>query len=197
MKYGEMPRCHEEVIFNKLVAAAGGDESILAKIVQGAVEITLRVVSFLTATSKQVVNYDRSIADSLKAGKYGWKNDGITDANFPSTETGEREVEFGMFYFNKNTESDANIAQMKSEGFRPATMKETLAYGEKNPEEQRKYPMIGLGSVALLSGYRLVAYLYGDGSWRDARLNFCVNEWNGRCRFLGVRICPLSIDPGV
>ncbi|MCX6717834.1 MAG: hypothetical protein NTU76_04140, partial [Candidatus Taylorbacteria bacterium] len=81
---------------------------------RGHAEITLRVVSFLTATSKQVVNYDRSIADSLKAGKYGWKNDDITDANFPSTETGEREVEFGMFYFNKNTESDANIAQMKS-----------------------------------------------------------------------------------
>ncbi len=151
-------------------------------------EMVSKTISFLTATSKQVVNYDRSIADSFNAGKYDRRNIEITDANFPSTETGERKVEFGMFHFNKDTRSDANIAQMKAEGFRPATMKETLAYGEKNPEEQRKYTIIGLGSVANLRGPRRVASLSGTGSRRDAYLSFYVSEWLGGCRFLGVRI---------
>ena len=152
----------------------------LTKFLRG--EMVSKTISFLTATSKQVVNYDRSIADSLKAGKYDRPNIDITDANFPSTETGERKVEFGVFHFNKDTESDANIAQMEEEGFRPATMKETLAYGEKNPEEQRKYSIIGLG------GNRPVACLCGDGSKRDVLLRYCGGGWHGDCRFLGVRI---------
>jgi len=197
MKYGELTRGQEEAILNKLVAAANGDETILTKIIQGVVEITLRIISYLVGTSKQVVDYDRSINDSVKAGKYDWTNDNITDANFPSKEKGKRKVEFGVFHFNKNIESDANITQMKAEGFRPATMKETLAYGEKNPEEQRKYPIIGLGSVARLDGCRQVAYLYSDGSGRNANLNYYDSEWYGNCRFLGVRICPLPIAPGV
>ena len=164
MKYGDMPRSHEEVILNKLVAAANGDESILKKIVDGVVEITLRLISFLVATSKFVVDYDQSVADSLKEGKYDWVNDGITDANFPSDEKGKREVGFGMFHFNKTMQSEDIIAKMKAEGFRPATMKEKLAYGKKNPEEQRKYPIVALGSVAPLDGGRCVGCLCGGGS---------------------------------
>jgi hypothetical protein len=152
------------------------------------VEITLRVISFLTSTTKQTVNYNRSITDSLTAGKYDWKNENITDANFPSKEEGEREVEFGLFHFNKTTKSDDNVAQMKKEGFRPATMKELLVFGEKNPEEQRKYPIIALGSVAKLGGIRRVGYLYGNGSARDVRLLCYACEWRDDCRFLGVRI---------
>ncbi len=188
MKYGELKRGHEEVIFNKLVAAAGGDESILMKIIQGVAEISIQIVSFLTSTTKQVVNYDRSIADSLMAGKYDWKNDNITDANFPSDEKGQRKVEFGVFHFNKTTESDDNVAKMKAEGFRPATMKELLAYGEKNPKEQRKYPIIALGLVARLDGRRPVGDLRGSSGGRDADLGYDGLEWRVCCRFLGVRI---------
>jgi hypothetical protein len=143
-----------------------------------------KTISFLTATSKQVVNYDRSIADSLKAGE----NDDITDVNFPSKETGEREVEFGMFHFNKDTRSDANIAQMKAEGFRPPTMKEMLAYMEKNPEEQLKYPIVCLGAVAELGGVWRVAYLCGIGAARLIGLQIYSFGWTANCRFLGVRI---------
>jgi hypothetical protein len=188
MKYGTLTRGQDEAILNMLVSAADGDESILTKMLQGAVEITLRVISFLTSTLKQVVNYDRSIAESLTAGKYNWTNPSITDANFPSKEEGEREVEFGLFHFNKTTKSDDNVAQMKKEGFRPATMKELLAFGEKNPEEQRKYPIIALGSVAELDGDRPVGCLYGGGSGRIVRLGYYDGGWDDDCRFLGVRI---------
>jgi hypothetical protein len=77
---------------------------------------------------------------------------------------------------------------MKKDGFRPATMKELLSYGEKNPEEQRKYPIIGLGSVAELRGSRRVGcFLDEDPSLRSASLRSFDFDWHGRCRFLAVR----------
>jgi ABC-type uncharacterized transport system YnjBCD substrate-binding protein len=172
---------------NALVKKVGGREKVL-QILSDVVEVVMKAVSFLTSTTKQTVNYNRSITDSLTAGKYDWKNENITDANFPSKEEGEREVEFGLFHFNKTTKSDDNVAQMKKEGFRPATMKELLVFGEKNPEEQRKYPIIALGSVAKLDGYRRVGCLYGGGSGRGVNLDYYDGEWNDDCRFLGVRI---------
>ncbi len=172
---------------NALVKKLGGPDRV-RQILADVVKTVTEVVSFLTSTTKQVVNYDRSIADSLMAGKYDWKNDNITDANFPSDEKGQRKVEFGVFHFNKTTESDDNVAKMKAEGFRPATMKELLAYGEKNPKEQRKYPIIALGLVARLDGRRPVGDLRGSSGGRDADLGYDGLEWRVCCRFLGVRI---------
>ena len=182
-KYGDWTRGEEEALLNIL----GGVE-IARNILKGVAKVVIEVISHLVGTSKQIVNYDRSIKDSVKAGKYDWTNDNITDANFPSKEKGEREVEFGVFHFNKTMMSDDVIAKMKLEGFRPATMKEELAYGEKNPEEQRKYPLVALGSVASLVGSRQVGCLYESSSGRRANLNYYVSVWRGRFRFLGVRV---------
>lgn len=142
----------------------------------------------VTSTQKFIINYDLTIADLLEAGKYDWKNDGIDDHNFSSSEKGEKEVEFGMFHFNIPMSSEDVIAKMKLEGFRPATMKELLSNGEKNPEEQRKYLIIELGSVAVLGGFRRVGYLSGGGSGRYVGLLCFGGDWDGNCRFLGVRL---------
>ena len=183
MKYGELNLGQIEALLNKL-----GGMDVVLDILRGSVEVVTKVVSYLVATSKQTVNYDRSVADSLKAGKYDWTNSDITDENFPSTEKGKREVEFGMFHFNKTMGSEDIIAKMKLEGFRPATMKEKLAYGEKNPEEQRKHPIVALGSVAKLNGDRRVGCLLSVGSGRYADLRYFDNGWGGGCRCLAVRI---------
>ena len=141
----------------------------------------------ITDIQKQVVNYDRTIADSLKAGKYDWTNCNITDANFPSTEVGQKEVKFGLFHLNNAMKSGDVIAQLEQEGFRPVTLKELLVYGEKYPNVQRKFPIIALGSVAKLDGYRCVGYLDRSGSERCANLYCSGRGWDGFCRFLVVR----------
>lgn len=182
MKYGEMTLGQIEALVNKL----GGMDKV-RQILSGTVEVVMNVISFLVGTSKQVVNYDRSIADSLKAGKYDWKNDNLTDANFPSKEKGECEVEFGLFHFNKTISSDDAIAKMKTEGFRPATIRELLAYGEKNPEVQREFTIVALGSVARLDGHRGVGFLGWGFSGRFADLFCCDGVWDGGYRFLAVR----------
>jgi hypothetical protein len=188
MKYGNMPRNHEEVIFNKLVAAANGDESILMKIVRGVVKITLTVVSYLVAKYTQLVKYSRTIEQLVKAGNYDYANPDITSKNFPSSEEGNKDVEFGLFHFNRDISSDDSIEGMKAEGYRPATAKETLSFGEKNPKLQLEYPIVGLGSVVELDGDRQVVYLIRNGSNREARLYYYDDDWHDSFRFLGVRI---------
>lgn len=149
---------------------------------------------YIVSTLLLVVNYSRSIEDSVKAGCYNRTATDITDVNFPSTETGEREVETAMFQFGCTMSSKAIEAEMDKVGYRPATMKELLAYGEKNPNEQRKSSIIGLGSVAKPRNHRVVGSLVSDvGSlvsdvdWRLADLECCGFDWSGLSCFLGVR----------
>lgn len=150
-------------------------------------ELVEKVINYIVSTHRFKVNYSRSISDSVKAGNYGWKNDDITNQNFPSTESGEKEVDGAIYHFNKTTTSPDVIAEMKRDGYRPATMKELLAFGEQNPELQRQFPIVALGSVARLDGSRHVGCLCGSGSERNLRLSYFGNGWLGHCRFLAVR----------
>lgn len=185
MKYGDITRGQDEAILNKLVAAANGDEGVLMKIIQGVVKITLTVVSYLVSKHTQLVKYGRTLKQLVKT--YDWANDDITDENFPSKEEGNKDVEFGLFHFNRDISSEDAIAGMKAEGYRPATIKELLSFGEKNPKLQLEYPIVGLGSVAELYGDRLVGCLCGNGSKRDAGLHYFGFDWDGVYRFLAVR----------
>ncbi|MEI6420133.1 MAG: hypothetical protein WCO30_00735 [bacterium] len=193
-------------IINVLIKKLGG-----AGVVSNSVhnrdtgEMITKTVSFLTATSKQTVNYNRSVEGLHDAGKYSWPNGDITDKNFSSghmvnpTEIGKKKVEFGLFHFRKEMEyHNEVIAKMKLEGFRPATIKELLNYGKKNPKVQCKFTIVALGSVATLNdnGYRgseCWGYLgeHGEGN-RVVGLMFDTGSggWSKYYRFLAVRILP-------
>ena len=137
--------------------------------------------------SKLIVNYDRSIEDSLIAGKYDNKHDNITGKNFPSSKKGKKKVDFRMFYFNKGMLSENVISKMKKVGYHPATMNELLAFGEKNPKLQRKFSIAALGSVAEINGLLCVGFLDGSDSKRDVDMYAFDLEWFSSCRFLAVR----------
>ena len=182
-KYSDVTFGKAEAVFNKL----GGMEGV-EKFLRGEIEMVAKAANFITATYKQVVNYDLSVKELLKAGKYDWINEDITDKNFPSSENGEKEVEFGMFHFKRGMSSEDAIAEMKKAGYRrPATMKELLSFGKNNPDLQREFPIVALGSVAKLNGHRRVSCLVGDGSGRDAYLDYFDGGWHDIYRFLAVR----------
>ena len=150
----------------------------------------LEKVSFLIYTDYQRVNYDRSVVDLLVAGKYDRKNDQITDKNFRSIETGEKKVKFGVFRFTgKIIGSGDVITRMKAEGFRPAKLKELLAFSEKNPGLQSKFYIIALGSIAdLFSGRRVVEIGKDEGGHTANLVSFNEeNGWHDKYCFLGVR----------
>lgn len=138
-----------------------------------------------------IVDYGQLLEVMVAAGSYDWKNDDITPKRFPIVGEGKVEFEDTLFHFGKDISSEDAIAQIKAADpanpWEPTKIENILAYGAKNPEEQRKSPIVGLGSVAEVDGVRCVPYLDGDGSRRDLDLGWFDFDWSARCRFLAVR----------
>lgn len=136
-----------------------------------------------------VVDYGRSVKDGVKAGSYDYANPDITEEHFPANkdEQDTKEQTFALYHFGKVIHSDDVIAQMEKDGKRPATLRELFAFGAKNPELQKEFPIIELGSFWVSRvGDRCVAYLSRCSSERSLGLDWYGHSWLDHCRFLGV-----------
>ena len=131
------------------------------------------------------VDCGMSLSDMIALGKYDWMNPDINAGNFPIEEKVKANVLMRLFYFGKNMSKSAVEAEMDKEGWKPAKIWHLLFFGAKNPELQKRFPIIALGSV--WGG--CVAYLF----WRviDLRRYLYLRriglDFGGLCRFLAVR----------
>jgi len=137
------------------------------------------------------VDYGMSLDAMILAGNYDWKNDDITAKRFPIVGTGRVEFEDTLFHFDRDISLEDAIKEIvsadKANPWQPAKIENTLAYGAKNPEEQRRYPIVGLGSVAEVDGFRFVPDLDRDDSRRRLDLDWFGLGWDADYRFLAVR----------
>lgn len=123
--------------------------------------------------------------EMVRAGEYNYANENITTANFPITRRGPRELY--LVHFKKDMGSEQVEAAVAAMGDKElALVEDLLAVGAhpKHKELQREFPIICLGSSAVLNGRRYVPSLYG---WVDERRLdlICYDaEWLGGCRFL-------------
>ena len=119
------------------------------------------------------VDYGRSVEKGVKAGRYDWVNClfDIASRNFSTERKGTAEIVVELIHFNRNISIDKAFSQLDRMGFRPAEIHELLAFGEKYPKVQRKFPVVALGSVWQYQfGNRRVPYLHGSGSERGLYL---------------------------
>src|SRR3990167_9382333 len=132
-------------------------------------------------------NKKESLKNLIKAGNYDFVNDNINDKNFPNfQDMPSGKVE--LLHFDRYITSEEAIKEMESKGMRPANLKELLVFGKEYPEEQRKYPIVALGSVwRSLLGDRSVAVLWGDVSGRHLYLYWFDCGGGAFDRFAGVR----------
>ncbi len=152
-------------------------------------QLVMHAIAVAATVFTMMVDYSRSVADLIKDGAYNYANPNITDENFPLQpfEMGQ-EKEAKLYHFNRDISSDAAISEMAKDGFRPATARELLTYGAKNPEVQREFPIVALGSVWLYpNGFRHVVFLVSALRGRNADLYWYVDDWGSRYRFLAVR----------
>ena len=144
-------------------------------------------IGLKTVELKAVVNRDLSLAEMISAGKYDWVNDDITAERFPIKGGMVAETSFELVHLDRNIESDEAVEELAMHGLRPADLAELIAFGAAFPEEQRQYPIVGLGSVAGLGSDRCVVYLDGN----DSELNLFLSRWDviwdAGYRFLAVR----------
>ena len=137
------------------------------------------------------VNYDLSLEEMVAAGHYDWKNGDINAKRFPLAGKGVLWYEARYFHFDRNISSEAaNKAIMEEDVANPwmsAPIEHLLTFGARFPEEQRKHPIVGLGSSARVRGYRDVPCLCEYDSRHELNLGWWDGGWAPDCRFLAVR----------
>ena len=134
------------------------------------------------------MNYDLSVEVLIRVGEYNWSNSDITEKNFRSEENGTQSVELRLVHFNRVISSEDALKELDRMGLRPATLKELLTFGSTYKEEQRKHPIVALGSVSRdWRGRWFVADLLEVAGDRHLNLDGLESDWRERCRFAAVR----------
>ncbi len=180
MKYGNATLGQIEAVWNKL----GGEEGV-KRFLSGELVLQPKAISLEIF---RVIIYDLSVEELIEAGKYEWKDPDINSRKFPSNHrTEEATIKIELWHFSKAISSKNAIKAIAEKGRRPANLKELLSLGAKFPDEQKKSPIVALGSVVRDFGDRQrVACLRRDGNARTLTLNSIGGEWYDFCRFAAV-----------
>ena len=134
------------------------------------------------------VDYDQSVDQSVRSGRYDWANDDITSRNFPSGNVGRTQIDIFLLSFEAPISSEDAIREMEKQGLHPATLKELLALGVVYPDLQRENPIVALGSTCHHpGGYVFVPVLHRRDSYRHLDLFWFGGAWSSRWRFAAVR----------
>jgi len=132
------------------------------------------------------VDYGRPLEDSIKAGGYDTVEDGINDYIFPRTddEWGKVERTFKFYDYDSELTDEEIIRDINQNGYNPATVREFLRFGEANPEIQKHFPIIALGSISRKGGK---VATYSDSNKRRLVIDSSNPRNSNQCRFLAVK----------
>lgn len=150
----------------------------------------LKLKGSMSELFRLIVDYNQTLEQMIDAGKYHSKNDDITPERFPLKGEGIVEVEACLFYFDHAIDSKDAIKAIevadKDNPWSAGQIEHLLAFEVLFLEERRKFPVIGLGSVAKIDNDG-VPTLWGGRSKRDLDLGLFNYGWYKGCRFLAVR----------
>ena len=156
---------------------------------------SLKLGTALPETIRIPVDYGQSLEQMIAAGNYDWIDSDITAARFPVKGAGLVEYEYKLVHLDKDIDSDPDKdidsdsakERIEKDDWQVGGIEHLLAFGVKYPDEQRKYPIIALGSVVEVYGSRSVACLLRLDAERRLRLHWWSTPWHRDCRFLVVR----------
>jgi len=164
------------------VATAQGD-SLLDKFADVMAEAARKPRDTFPVT----VNYDLSVEEAINAGSFQAVHADINAKNFPSTRKGEAALDIVLVRFEHRMKSEEVLQDLDKEGLRAAELPELLAFGAKYPDVQRKFSVVGLGSVWQdRKGYRNVPCLYEASEGRYLDLHWWDDGWYSYSRFAAI-----------
>jgi hypothetical protein len=189
-KYMEISKA----VLNEVLGLGGSDDDLRRIITDKALR---QEIAKLIVKGKKVeegifsvtVNYNQALAQMIKAGNYNWANDDITSEHFPIVGVGEKEYKLVYVHLDRSATTKEVLEEMNRRGLEPAKIEHLLFFGAKYPEEQRKFPIVELGSDWVHPlGRRLVAYLYVVVGERGLSLDWGDPDvqWGDYYRFLAV-----------
>lgn len=158
---------------------AGATDDDLRAILAKDSSLPQQVVDLLKGVASNVL--ERMIA----ACHFDRVNGNITQSNFPTASEPAEDAEYELVCLERLASTDEAEAEIKRLGMESATLGDLLLYVRRNPEEQRKYPVVALGSRWQLS-YGVWYSPYADDWFGRRRLNlrWRVSGWDGSFRFL-------------
>jgi hypothetical protein len=158
---------------------------------------------WLNPTFSLLIDPKLTLPERIALGLYDWHNEGILTwkREDQTLYTGENPVPVTVEYvhYGEDLATDEVERRLATTGYRPATIEELTANGAKNPDEQRQFPIVALGSVFVYpdDGYRCSPYLYEADACRGLGLFGRGNGWVAYCRFAAVRKAPGNPQPPV
>ncbi len=147
------------------------------------------ILNSITIISHTVeVDYSQTVEEMVLAGRYDSSNEDINSQNFSIKGEGKKQVEVFEICFGRVVDSSEDLTVKLDElGYKPAQLPELLSLGKEKPELQRDHPIIALGSLAVIWGYRCVSSLDESDSRRRLSLRPFRDDWGAWYRFLVVR----------
>lgn len=154
------------------------------------------------------VDYRRTFDQMKRAGGYDFISYTLNEKNFPIRPPNSRLAEIAgspyrsiapvktevvLVHLNKELSPKATLGHMDRLGLEGSPIEEVLAVGEQYPNLQRKFPIIGLGSMWQpgKNGYRFCPGLYGNATKRSLAVEGVDKNCYKYCRFLARRKRPL------
>ena len=120
----------------------------MASLVLGCASLSASAVFNSNQPYTVQIDYAQSISDSLQGGGYNWVDKQVNDADFPDSTTGTASLTAVLVPYDTSMSIDAFTKAQADAGYRPATLKELLAFGKANPDLQKDAPIIALGTTA-------------------------------------------------
>lgn len=94
------------------------------------------------------VDSSQTLHQMTGAYPYTYINSDVTLEHFPMKGQGKRQIEVTLFHFNRLISSDNAIAEMATEGFRPAEPEELINLSAQHPGQdlQKELPIVAINS---------------------------------------------------
>jgi len=135
----------------------------------------------------------RKLEEMIKAGNFFHANGDITPTKFSDPKEKELldrviRIKAKIFDFKKDISSHDVLKELDKEGYRPATLIELLALAEIDPELQRQFSIVSLGSPwEDYDDHYTVPYIYTIDSERKLNLDDFLGDWSVHYCFFAVR----------
>lgn len=134
------------------------------------------------------VNYDAPCWAEIRRDSYTYVNPDLKHSHFPIGGHGAMEVVMEYVAFDHEPTTKEILDEIKRRGLRRPDRAEAESFLNQQPEEQKKFPVIGLvGSVVERIGEQNVAYVDANVGERAPDFYWLDSRWYQYCRFLAVR----------
>ena len=184
---GERGQTQEEMLKDMM----NGDKELPREKSKGK-KISKEKLKSEVANFEVVVDYNKSLAEMVKAGGYHWVSEGIIKKYFPIQGVGLQKTELALVHLNGKVKTKEIRKFTESKNLIvPKGIEHLLALGATYPEIQEEFPVVVLCDfLGPNYGDSVYPYLYINTSrMRALFLDRFADDhlWDASCRFLAVR----------